>query len=203
MFVGFNLAFFPMHLLGLAGMPRRIYTYPAGMGWGDMNMLVSVGALVLAIGILVSVWNFFASLKNGAPAGRNPWNADGLEWSTESPPAPYGSVHIPTVRSRHPLWDDHEEEHDPEDERVLDQGRLTIATSKLDAVPVALSQMPEDTAAPLWMAIAITALFTALLLKALWLAAGLAMVGIAIAAYWLWPRHSSAAAVLAAREGAR
>jgi cytochrome c oxidase subunit 1/cytochrome c oxidase subunit I+III len=187
MFIGFNVAFFPMHLLGLAGMPRRIYTYPTGLGWDQMNLVASVGSFVLAAGILVSVYNFFASLRNGERAGRNPWNADSLEWSTESPPAPYGSVHIPTVASRHPLWDAHEEEHDPGGERILDRGRLTISTSRLDAVPVGLAQMPEDTVAPLAMAVAITAVFTALLLEALWIAAGVALVGLLTAAWWLWP----------------
>jgi cytochrome c oxidase subunit 1/cytochrome c oxidase subunit I+III len=187
MFIGFNLGFFPMHLMGLAGMPRRIYTYPSGLGWGEMNLLATIGAFLLAIGILVSVWNFFVSLRSGERAGRNPWHADSLEWSTESPPAPYGSVHIPTVRSRHPLWDAHEEEHDPAGERILDRGRLTISTSRLDAVPLALAQMPQDTIAPLVLSILITAVFTALLLKALWIAAALALLGLLATAWWLWP----------------
>jgi cytochrome c oxidase subunit 1/cytochrome c oxidase subunit I+III len=187
MFIGFNLGFFPMHLMGLAGMPRRIYTYPSGLGWGEMNLLATIGAFLLAIGILVSVWNFFVSLRSGERAGRNPWNADSLEWSTESPPAPYGSVHIPTVRSRHPLWDAHQEEHDPAGERILDRGRLTISTSRLDAVPLALAQMPQDTIAPLVLSILITAVFTALLLKALWIAAALALLGLLATAWWLWP----------------
>ncbi len=187
MFVGFNLGFFPMHLMGLAGMPRRVYTYPSGLGWGEMNLLATIGAFLLALGVLLSLWNFAVSQRRGERAGRNPWNADSLEWATESPPAPYGSVHIPTVQSRHPLWDAHEEEHDPEGERILDRGRLTISTSRLDAVPLGLAQMPEDTISPLVLSILITALFTALLLKALWIAAGLALLGLLAAAWWLWP----------------
>ena len=146
-----------------------------------------IGAFLLALGVLLSLWNFVVSQRRGERAGRNPWNADSLEWATESPPAPYGSVHIPTVQSRHPLWDAHEEEHDPEGERILDRGRLTISTSRLDAVPLGLAQMPEDTISPLVLSILITALFTALLLKALWIAAGLALLGLLAAAWWLWP----------------
>ena len=91
------------------------------------------------------------------------------------------------MQSRHPLWDAHEEEHDPEGERILDRGRLTISTSRLDAVPLGLAQMPEDTISPLVLSILITALFTALLLKALWIAAGLALLGLLAAAWWLSP----------------
>jgi len=188
MFIGFNVGFFPMHFLGLAGMPRRIYTYPSAMQWGDMNLAVTVGAVLLAIGLLVSIVNFIVSRKSGEPAGSNPWNADTLEWDVSSPPPVYGSVHIPTVASRHPLWDEHDEEHDPNDERVLERGRLTLATTALDAVPVAVARMAEDTVMPLALTLALTAFFTAVLLKALWLVAGLAGVIALCVAGWLWPK---------------
>jgi len=126
MFVGFNLAFFPMQNAGLLGMPRRIYTFPSGMGWDGVNLLETIGAFILAGGILISIWNFFFSMRNGEMASKNPWNADSLEWETDSPPKAFGTVHIPSVVSRHPLWDEHEEEEDPNDERVLDGGRLTL-----------------------------------------------------------------------------
>src|SRR5579885_3444254 len=122
MFIGLNLTFFPMHLLGILGMPRRIYTYLPHMGLTTLNMIVSIGAFTLAFGILLSFVNFFWSLRHGIIADKNPWRADSLEWSTESPPEPYGSVHLPTVATRHPLWDDHDEEEDPTGERILDQG---------------------------------------------------------------------------------
>ena len=113
MFVGFNVGFFPMHIVGLLGMPRRIYTYAPELGLGSLNETMTGGAFVLGIGILISIVNLMVSLRNGALAGKNPWNSDGLEWGTDSPPKPYGTVHIPTVVSRHPLWDDHEEEGIP------------------------------------------------------------------------------------------
>lgn len=194
MFVGFNLGFFPMHLVGLEGMPRRIYTYPAGMGWSDMNLLITIGAVVFAVGVLVSLVNFIVSARSGLPAGPNPWQADTLEWSVESPPPPFGSLHIPTVASRHPLWDVHDEEYDPSGERILAGGRLTLATSWLDARPVGVAKMPEDTIMPLLLALALTGVFSALLLRALGIAAAFSALGLAFAAIWLWPEKPPAPA---------
>ncbi|HEX6466544.1 MAG TPA: cytochrome c oxidase subunit I [Terriglobales bacterium] len=188
MFIGFNLAFFPMHLAGLGGMPRRIYTYQPGLGLEGMNTLATVGAFVLGIGILLSVVNFVISVRTGEIAGKNPWRADSLEWETDSPPAPYGTVHIPTVVSRHPLWDDHEEEHDPEGERVLDGGRFTFATSALDGIPNAISRMPEDTIAPLLLALAMFVFFVALVFQSLWIALAGLVAMFLVSCYWLWPQ---------------
>ena len=188
MFIGFNVGFFPMHLTGLAGMPRRIYTYPAGMGWGSLNMLITAGSFVLGIGILISVVNFFISRRSGKIAGKNPWNADSLEWETDSPPAPYATIHIPTVTTRSPLWDDHDEEADPDGLRILDQGRLTLASTWLDAEPVALAKMPMESIAPLLLAIALFVFFCALAFGLLWLALAGLIATFATSCYWLWPR---------------
>jgi cytochrome c oxidase subunit I+III len=201
MFIGFNLAFFPLHQLGLAGMPRRVRTYAASQGWEALNLLASIGAFVLALGILVSIVNFWRSAKAGKVAGPNPWNADGLEWSVASPPPPYGSVHLPTVRSRHPLWDEHDEESDPENERLLSGGRFTLSTSALDAEPVALARMPEDTVTPLLAGLALTGFFTALLLKSLFIALVAAGVVLAVAAVWLWPAKATKGERVGARVG--
>jgi hypothetical protein len=150
-------------------------------------MISTMGAFALAGGILISIVNLFRSVRYGKPAGKNPWFADTLEWSTDSPPAPYGSEHIPTVTTRHPLWDDWDEEADPTGERILDQGRLTLATSALDAEPAAISRMPEDTITPLLMALAMALFFTGVLLKLVWVAiAGVVLVA-AVNAVWLWP----------------
>jgi cytochrome c oxidase subunit 1/cytochrome c oxidase subunit I+III len=188
MFAGFNLAFFPMHLLGILGMPRRIYTYKAGLGWDGINMVITVGAFILAFGILLTLINFFWSLKNGRLAGKNPWNADTLEWSTESPPEAYGSVHIPTVVTRHPLWDEHEEEEDPCGERVLDQDRLTLASTWLDAETEALVRMPEDTITPLILALEFFVIFLALTFQWYWVALAAVVCCLPVAAYWFWPK---------------
>ena len=194
MFIGFNLGFFPMHLAGLGGMPRRIYTYPAGLGLDGLNMTATVGSFILGIGILISIVNYFQSQRTGALAGKNPWNADSLEWDTESPPAPYGSVHIPTVCSRHPLWDDHDEEYDPNNERVLDQGRLTISSSWLDAVPRSIMKMPEDTISPLLLALALMLLFVALIYQWMWVALAGLLATLAAGYYWVWPQSEKALA---------
>ena len=192
MFIGFNVAFFPMHITGLLGMPRRIYTYPAGLGWQPWNLASTVGAFVLAAGILISLWNFFVSMRSGEIAGRDPWQADSLEWDMPSPPPSYGTVHIPTVRSRHPLWDEHDEEDDPGGQRILDDGRLTLASTSLDADVLALARMPEDTITPLLLALALTLLFTALILKWLWVAlAGLILMAV-VTGVWLWPEGRKA-----------
>ena len=104
-FVAFNLTFFPMHIAGLLGMPRRIYTYEAGHGWELWNILSSVGAFMQMIAVALFVWNAIASLKRGKVAGPDPWDAWTLEWATTSPPPEYNFEEIPTVRSRRPLWD--------------------------------------------------------------------------------------------------
>jgi heme/copper-type cytochrome/quinol oxidase subunit 1 len=104
-FVGFHLTFLPQHWLGAEGMPRRVFTYAADTGWGPLNLLSSLGAVVMGAGILVFVWNLFASLRSGAPAGDDPWDAWTLEWSTSSPPIPENFLQIPSVRGRRPLWD--------------------------------------------------------------------------------------------------
>ncbi len=188
MFIGFNVGFFPMHILGLVGMPRRIYTYAPGLGLQSMNMVVTVGAFILGIGILMSIINLLISIKSGEIAGKNPWNSDGLEWETESPPKPYGTVHLPTVASRHPLWDDHDEEADPDDDRVLDEGRLTLTTTWLDAEPCSIATTPTETLTPLLASITLFVFFAALVFQFLWIGLAAFIATFAVACYWLWPR---------------
>lgn len=188
MFIGFNLGFFPMHLAGLGGMPRRVYTYPAGLGLDGLNMTATIGSFILGFGILLSIVNYFYSQRYGRLAGKNPWNADSLEWETDSPPEPYATVHIPTVCSRHPLWDSHDEEDDPDGERILDQARLTISTSWLDAEPQSIMKMPEDTLAPLLMALGLMLLFLALTFQLLWIALAGFIASLIAGYYWLWPK---------------
>jgi cytochrome c oxidase subunit I len=188
MFVGFNVAFLPMHLTGLAGMPRRIYTYDAGMGWDTLNMVITAGAVLFALGLLLSMINVFVSQRRGALAGNDPWRADGLEWSMPSPPPAYAFERLPLVTTRHPLWDSDDEFADPHDERRLDHERCTLATTAVDALPAGISKMPEDTIVPLLLALLMTGLFTAILLKALVLAMVIAAVCMLAAAVWLWPK---------------
>jgi cytochrome c oxidase subunit 1 len=104
--IGLNLAFFPMHLLGLLGMPRRQYTFPGGLGWDDWNLISTIGAYMLGVGALVFVWNAIVSLRQPAEMPADPWDAFTLEWAAASPPPPTNFEEpLPVVRSRRPLWD--------------------------------------------------------------------------------------------------
>ena len=106
MFIGLNMTFFPMHFLGVAGMPRRIYTYDEGLGWEFWNLFASVGAFVLALGVLLFVINVARTMRQPKTAGDNPWDAPTLEWATSSPPPEHDFDAIPEVRARDPLWYD-------------------------------------------------------------------------------------------------
>ena len=196
MFAGFNLGFFPMHLLGLAGMPRRIYTYPAGMGWDTTNLVVSAGSALFAAGVLLFLINVAVSLRRGAPAGDNPWDAPTLEWATASPPPPYNFAVIPSVASRHPLWEDRLGEGQARSRLteglLLDHGRETIGTSALDAEPNLILEMPTDSLAPALLAAGLAALFASALFKAWWLVGAAGAVCVAALVLWFWPsrRHA-------------
>jgi cytochrome c oxidase subunit 1 len=102
--IGFNLTFFPQHFVGLFGMPRRVFTYPAELNVGSWNMASTVGAFIFGVSTLIFVWNLIRSARRGDPAPANPWDAPTLEWSTPSPPPHYNFAEIPEVASRDPLW---------------------------------------------------------------------------------------------------
>src|SRR3954454_10695587 len=104
-FISFNVTFFPMHILGLEGMPRRVFTYQPEMGWGGLNFLATLSAVILVAGFLIFFIDLMRSARNGLPAGDNPWNAATLEWATSSPPPPYNFARIPVVGGSNPLWD--------------------------------------------------------------------------------------------------
>jgi cytochrome c oxidase subunit 1 len=104
-FIGMNLTFFPMHLLGLSGMPRRIADYSATAGWNDLNLLATIGGFTIAASMLPFLWNVFITLRGGEPAGDDPWEGNTLEWATSSPPPPYNFDHLPPIRSERPVFD--------------------------------------------------------------------------------------------------
>lgn len=105
MLIGFNLTFFPMHILGLEGMPRRIYTYTAGNGWSIWNFLETIGAFIILAAMLIFLYNFITSLVHGESSGADPWDGQTLEWTISSPPPTHDFDAIPTVHSRRPAWD--------------------------------------------------------------------------------------------------
>ncbi|MBN3758332.1 cytochrome c oxidase subunit I [Paraburkholderia sp. Tr-20389] len=197
MFIGFNVAFFPMHIAGLLGMPRRIYTYAPEMGWSTVNLVTSAGSFVLALGILVFLCDFLYSLRRGATAGDDPWDAGTLEWSTTSPPPPYNFAVAPTVASRHPLWEGRMEEEDEDGMRsslregfILDQGREALGTTALEARPDVILKMPEDAYTPFVLSVFATLFFAGLALLAWWFAAAM-LLGCAVSVVvWLWPERS-------------
>ncbi len=191
-FLGFNLSFLPMHWTGLLGMPRRVWTYPEGAGWGGVNMTTTIGAFLLAIGILMVLVNLLQGLRSGAPAGDNPWDAPTLEWATSSPPPPYNFAVIPVIATRHPLWEDRLNEGSGRSSigrgLILDHGKETIMTTALDAIPNRIARMPEDSVWPFLTTVAMTVGFTALLLHG-WIVAVVAGLAIlACLAGWLWPQ---------------
>jgi cytochrome c oxidase subunit 1/cytochrome c oxidase subunit I+III len=196
MFIGFNLGFFPMHISGLLGMPRRVYTFADGMGWDWLNLITTLGSFVFAIGVLLFIINVVVSYRRGRAAGNNPWDAPTLEWATTSPPPAYNFVVIPTVASRHPLWEGRLGESDSQERStvnaglVLNHGRETVGTTPLDAQPNIILKMPKDSYAPVILALTLTTIFTGLVLHFWWLAivgalaSGLDIIG------WLWPEAS-------------
>jgi cytochrome c oxidase subunit 1 len=103
--IGFNLTFIPLHFVGVLGMPRRIYTYPADRGWDLWNLIATLGVPIQAAALIFFLINVIVSLRRGKAAGNDPWDAWTLEWSTTSPPPAYNFETIPEVKSRRPLWD--------------------------------------------------------------------------------------------------
>jgi cytochrome c oxidase subunit I len=103
--VSTQLTFFPMHLLGLNGMPRRIQDYAPNAGWQDLNVLATIGSFGLGLGVALMMWNIFAHLRGPKTAGDDPWEGNTLEWATTSPPPSYNFDHLPEIRSERPLWD--------------------------------------------------------------------------------------------------
>ena len=189
MFVGFNLAFFPMHILGLIGMPRRVYTYPGGLGFGGYNLVISIGAFIFATGVLLLLVNVARSLRSGAAAGPNPWDAPTLEWSVPSPPPPYNFVSIPIIASRHPLWEDRLNETDERStlgsDVLLDEGKETLAVTAFDAEPDAIMTMPGDSLLPVILALGMSVVFGGMLVVNWWgVGAGAVIVAITLFAWF-------------------
>jgi cytochrome c oxidase subunit 1/cytochrome c oxidase subunit I+III len=195
MLVGFNVTFFPMHILGQRGMARRVYTYDRGLGFDFLNMIVSLGSVVFAIGTGLTLLNVVLNHKRGPAAGRNPWDADTLEWATESPPSEWNFEASPVINSRHPLWD---EEPLPyvaaADGESTEQAQSPIGASRREvAVTTGFSaeadghfRVPEPSIVPAIVGLGLFVLFVGVLLIGaviFWVGV---VVGLAALTSWAW-----------------
>jgi len=184
-FIGFNLTFFPMHILGLQGMPRRIYTYQPDMPWHGLNMFVSLSSVILVAGFLVFFIDAIRSARRGPPAGDNPWNASTLEWATSSPPPPYNFVRIPVVGGSNPLWDKPDILTVAGGLRV--DRREVVVTTLATARPEAREASPRNSIWPLWAAIATSVMLIWSIFSPWAVVWGSIPVAIALIG-WFWPK---------------
>jgi cytochrome c oxidase subunit 1/cytochrome c oxidase subunit I+III len=172
-FVGTNLTFFPQHILGLRGMPRRVYTYQRGLGWDWLNLLSTIGAFTLATGIGVTVVNLAWSWRRGTRAPANPWEAESLEWAIASPPPPYNFAVVPVVESGEPVWDeidgrpfdvltevDGHELAEPDDDH-----HHVVLTTPLNAGNPSMTTMPGPSYVPLLLALSMLVICVGLLTR--------------------------------------
>ena len=186
LFVGFNLTFFPMHILGLMGMPRRVYTYTPEMHWGGLNLLATAGAGILALSLLVYLYNIVVSMKRGVAAEANPWGAPTLEWATSSPPPPYNFSPILTVSGREPLW--HDQDVQPVVVGLGTDSRKVLVTRVLDAEPDHKTESPAPSIWPLLTAIAVTILFIGSIFTPWAVVWGAVPVFVTMVG-WFWPKR--------------
>jgi cytochrome c oxidase subunit 1 len=211
--IGMNLTFFPMHFLGMLGMPRRIFTYGDNMGFNAMNMVISIGSFIVALGTLVFAINLAWSWKRGRVAGANPWGAATLEWGISSPPPVYNFAKIPVVHSRMPLW-----EGDPTKDAGIPHGRVEEETEQVTLMGTKVGEMrdpesdvnrmsahdlgihlPPPSYWPIIMAAGISSIFIGLMFihvegwaHYLWLMSPLGLITLVISIYaWAFePGHS-------------
>jgi cytochrome c oxidase subunit 1/cytochrome c oxidase subunit I+III len=187
-FVGMNLTFFPMHIVGLEGMPRRQYTYPPDLGWTGLNLLETIGAYLLAAGLVIVVVNLTVSRFRGARVGNDPWEGDTLEWATASPPPAYNYAVIPRVTSPYAMWDREDRDADIRDlargERVLERGHETPASTVVDAEWDEILEMPSSSPWPPLLALSLAVIFVFLLLRQWIPAAIFVVVSLAVLAAW-------------------
>jgi cytochrome c oxidase subunit I len=185
-FIGFNMTFFPMHILGLRGMPRRVYTYSSSMHWASLNMLASAGAVFMTAAVLIFIANFFWHQKKGELAGNNPWGAATLEWATSSPPPVYNFAELPTVNGRDALWD--ALPNQPIVEGLDEDCRQVLVTRVMDADPDHRDEFPEATPIPFIAAIATSGFFISTIFTAKAFFPTIIVVGIVLL-IWYWPRR--------------
>jgi cytochrome c oxidase subunit I+III len=197
MFVGFNLTFFPMHILGIMGMPRRVWTYSNGLGWDTLNLIVSIGSVVFGAGTGITLLNWAISMRRSANAPADPWGGDTLEWATTSPPPDYNFAEIPVVSSRHPLWDGGAPPALPGVAAVEDPAVRSLSlrggfektspiSSGRDTRPSEVLEVPEETVLPLALAFGIAVFFVGLLIDASVVGVLGVAFGVLALLRWVW-----------------
>ena len=194
LFIGTHVTFFPMHIVGLLGMPRRVYTYAEETGWGIYNLISSLGVLLILPGLGLFVVNLVYSHFRGRPVGPNPWGADSLEWALSSPPPQQGWTTPPIVRSRHPLWDqDDLHTGDERQERLVNafarwphrwRGALVVGTG--DGEPEEIFRVADTSIWPLVTAVGTVGIFASELMKVRW--GALVSVVVIVFAVLMWNR---------------
>ena len=194
-FVGFNLAFLPQHNAGLLGMPRRVFTYQAGLGLEPYNLVSTLGTYLMAAGALTFLWTMYQAVRTGPPAGANPWNAGTLEWLVAPPLPPYAFQTPPEVRSRYPLWRDGWAPWTP-DRRApgtAEPPRLwpeTLGTTIQEGRPEAIVRLAGPSIWPFAAAVAITVASMGLLFDLYVLSAVSVLATIVLVARWMWPSQA-------------
>jgi cytochrome c oxidase subunit I+III len=183
-FIGFNLTFFPMHFMGFMGMPRRVYTYPAELGLGELNLLSTIGAFILGSGAVVFFYDFILSLRKGATAGPNPWGSESMEWTLPSPPPIYGYLTPPSYPMKTNTPPSKVQE-------ALTAGpigwRATPIGHALTGEVEGIQWLPGPTWMPFLSAVAFLVTFLGLLLKLYLLSAVTFLVFAGLIVQWLWP----------------
>jgi cytochrome c oxidase subunit I+III len=190
-FVGFNIAFLPMHVTGMRGMPRRVYTYPEGLGLDMLNLASTIGAFILGVGIAVVLVDVVRPKKRQPYAERNPWGSGTLEWVQEMPGETWGIRSIPEIDSRYPIWDQ------PNLIRDIDQGRFylpdaeegqreTLITSVIDAKPQQCQRLPGNSFLPVVAAVTLGGFFVFGTFHWWWAAVASSGLALGVILYWLW-----------------
>jgi cytochrome c oxidase subunit 1/cytochrome c oxidase subunit I+III len=195
-FVGTAVTFFPMHIVGLLGMTRRIYTYGPDRGWSDYNLIETVGGFVLAAGLVLVAFNLLWSRLRGAPSGPDPFRGGTLEWATPSPPPHYNFAVIPQVSSPYPNWDVEDRKRDRQrlvsGEGLLEEGHETLVSSVKDGELDAVLDQPAESALPIVIALGVTVFFALVLTSHYYGALAFAALVVLATGAWHWQEPESA-----------
>jgi len=187
MLIGFNLTFFPMHLLGIYGMPRRTYRYPAGFGWDTLNLIATIGGFLIALSVLFFIVNAIVSHRRGAPAGNDPWDGRTIEWSIPSPPPEYNFAEIPDIQARDDYW--HYKYTEDDDGMLVPLptgGADNAAATRAAAAPSHPIHMPSPSFYPLVVAMSLPVLGYAAVFHSKWYAFVLLPVGAIMLAFGVY-----------------